>query len=341
MPAKRLLIILASLLSVLFIYGPASAYVAYDSRVVFFRTVTGDVLKLLPRAMGSYIYQNRYDFLRGMTYMERNIRTNTEKSKDLEEIKREAFERLHRDIPYCIEAFKGGEIKLDTSHTNLSGRLGMIAQSIILTKMPRFPSLEYLEAFARILESLIGENIIDVWVYYDGYGDFHSLGELLERLKDEGMPEFWHVQNKEYPLRMREDSYAMFRAPAKMKINMVVSDTEVNEMYGSIINCILDTYVYIWKCSGMDLSHPSYSAPPGTIVTRLKKRKKMDEELAARQARAAEAADKALDEITAEAEEEPEAEAAGGTSDSGGEAGGSSSSGGGSGPEPGAKAEEE
>lgn len=132
-------LILVGLL-VIIIASPASAYVSYETHSSFLETVTRDILKLLPRAMGSYIYQNRYDFIRGMTFMTRDIRVNL-KNKDLEEIRREAYERLMRDIPFCMEALKGGELKLDTSATNIAGRLGMIAFSIYLVKIPTFPDL--------------------------------------------------------------------------------------------------------------------------------------------------------------------------------------------------------
>ena len=71
-PAK---LILAGLL-VIIIASPASAYIPYDTHKMFLETVTRDILKLLPRAMGSYIYNNRYDFMRGMTFMTRDIRVN-------------------------------------------------------------------------------------------------------------------------------------------------------------------------------------------------------------------------------------------------------------------------
>ncbi len=138
--SKSVKLILAGLL-VIIIASPASAYIPYDTHEMFLETVTRDLLKLLPRAMGSYIYNNRYDFLRGMTFMTRDIRVNL-KNKDLEEIRREAYARLMRDIPFCAEALKGGELKLDTSATNIAGRLGMIAYSIILVKMPAFPDVE-------------------------------------------------------------------------------------------------------------------------------------------------------------------------------------------------------
>ena len=89
--------------------------------------------------------------MRGMTFMTREIQVNPGKCKDLEEIRREAYERLSRDIPYCVEAFKGGEIKLDTAASNVAGRLGMIVYSIMLQKMPAFPDLEYLEKFSMVL----------------------------------------------------------------------------------------------------------------------------------------------------------------------------------------------
>ncbi len=77
-------IILTGLLVIL-VVSPASAYIPYDTHKMFLETVTRDILKLLPRAMGDYIYQNRYDFLRGMTFMTRDVRVDL-KNKDLEEI---------------------------------------------------------------------------------------------------------------------------------------------------------------------------------------------------------------------------------------------------------------
>jgi hypothetical protein len=252
---------------------PAPAYVPWDTHVFFLESLTRDMLKLLPRAMGKYIYQNRYDFFRGMTVMTRDIRFGPYKMKDLEEIRREAYARLHRDIPYCVQALKSGDIKLDTSANNLSGRLGMIAYSIMLLKTPEFPDLEYYEKFSRALDEVIVDDVIDVWVYYDGYPDFCSLGELLERLKAENMPAFKHVRNDNYPGFMKQDVYAMFRAPDKHDMYMILTNRDMNEIYSNIINCILDAFVYIWKCSGMDLQHPSYAAPPGTIVERPSRRR--------------------------------------------------------------------
>jgi hypothetical protein len=167
-----------------------------------------------------------------------------------------------------VEAFKGGELKLDTSPSNLSARLGMIAYWIFLQKYPAFPDTEYLRNFQLSFERLIGQNIVDIWLYYDGYGDFNSLGELMERLQKEGMPRFTHVVNDEYPVRMRGDKFAMFRAPNKHKRNMLLSNVDVRHIYNNAMNAILDTYLYIWKKSGMDLAHPSYPIPPGTIVNR-------------------------------------------------------------------------
>lgn len=273
MPSRRLLqsILIVSLtLAAAF---PAMGYVAWENHVLFAQTVTKDVVKLLPRAMGSFIYQNEYDFMRGITFMRRNVMTNPGKQLDMEEVREQAFARLSRDIPYCVEALKGGEIKLDTSAGNVAGRLGMIAYSILVNKAPAFPDLEYLRKFSRAFDSAIGESVIDVWVYYDGYGDFHSLGELLERLRQEGMPTLRHVRNDKYPLRMREDPFAMFRAPSKFNKKLVLTDVDVNDIYSRAINCIIDTYVYIWKCSGMDLAHPSYAPPPGTIVSRPSRRR--------------------------------------------------------------------
>jgi len=266
-PAK---LILAGLL-VIIIASPASAYIPYDTHKMFLETVTRDLLKLLPRGMGSYIYNSRYDFLRGMTFMTRDISVNL-KVKDLEEIRREAYARLMRDIPFCAEALKGGELKLDASATNIAGRLGMIAYSIILVKMPAFPDVEHLEKFSRTLDEIIVENLIDLWLFYDGYGDFHSLGELMERLTPEDMPRFKHVRNDTFASTMKEDPFVMFRAPDKFDRTMLLTDIDVNYIYNNMINNILDSFVFIWKCSGMDLAHPSYAAPPGTTIKRASRR---------------------------------------------------------------------
>jgi hypothetical protein len=273
MATRRLVHFVATAALVAALTVPAMGYVAWFTHVSFVETVTKDALKLLPRAMGSFIYHNRYDFMRGMTFMTRDIQYNPRKMLDLEEIRQQAYARLSRDIPYCVSAFKGGEIKLDTSAGNLAGRLGMIAYSIILQKMPAFPDYIYLEGFSRTLDSVIAENVIDIWVYYDGYGDFHSLGELMERLKQEGMPKFIYTRNKRYAVRMREDPFAMFRPPPKFISKMVITDVDANDVYNQALNGILDAYVYIWKCSGMDLAHPSYAAPPGTVISRPSRRR--------------------------------------------------------------------
>lgn len=252
---------------------PASGYVIYDTHVHFLQALTKDMVKLMPRAMGSYIFQNRYDFFRGMTFMTRDIQFNPGKLKDLEEIRREAYERLQRDIPYCVQAFKGGEIKLDTAPANLAGRLGMIAYSIRLLKTPDFPDLEYLEKFSMLLDEAIADSQIDVFVFYDGYGDFHSLGELMERLKQTTTPAFKHVRNENYAGRMKEDVFAMFRPADKFHRQIILTDHDVNEIYSNIVNDVLDAYVYIWKCAGMDLAHPSYAAPPGTVISRPSRRR--------------------------------------------------------------------
>jgi hypothetical protein len=262
----------AAALLIMIAAAPLQAYIPYDTHVMFLDVVTKDLLRLLPRAMGSYLYQNRYDFMRGITFMTREIQVNLGKCKDLEEIKREAYERLCRDIPYCVDAFKGGEIKLDTSASNLSGRLGMIAYSIMLQKMPAFPDLEYLENFSMLLDEVIVESVIPVWLFYDGYGDFHSLGELMERLKPEDMPTFVHMKNDTYAAQMKEETFSIFRAPNKFNKNMIMTDADINYVYNNMINNILDTFVYIWKCSGMDLAHPSYAAPPGTVIKRPSRR---------------------------------------------------------------------
>ncbi len=269
MPITRLGFLIAITLILTATAFPANArFLAYDQHIAFLQAVNKDITKLLPRAMAQFLYQNQEDFMRGMTFMRRAIMSSPRKLKDFEEVRREAYARLSRDIPYCVEAFKGGEIKLDTSAANLSGRLGIIAASIVMAKLPAVPDLEYLLNVSRTVDAAIAENLIDVWVYYDGYGDFHSLGELMERFQEEGMPEFRHELNKHFPIKMREDPYSMFRAPEKFDQKIVLTDVDVNDIYNDAINCILDAFVYIWKCSGMDLAHPSYVAPPGTVISR-------------------------------------------------------------------------
>jgi hypothetical protein len=272
MSTRMLSRIAATALLIMIAAVPAQAYIPYDTHVMFLDLATKDMLRLLPRAMGSYIYQNRYDFMRGMTFMTREIRVNPGKCKDLEEIRREAYERLSRDVPYCVEAFKGGEIKLDTAASNVAGRLGMIAYSIMLQKMPAFPDLEYLERFSMFFDEALVENVIPIWLFYDGYGDFHSLGELMERLKPEDMPTFVHLKNDTYAAQMKEETFSVFRAPDKFNRNLIMTDVDINYVYSNMINNILDTFVYIWKCSGMDLAHPSYAAPPGTVIKRPSRR---------------------------------------------------------------------
>ncbi len=209
--------------------------------------------------------------MRGMTFMTRDIQTSM-KNKDLEEIRREAYARLMRDIPFCVDALKGGELKLDTSATNVAGRLGMIAYSILLTKTPNFPDLDYLEKFSRALDEIIVENLMDVWIFYDGYGDFNSCGELMERLRPDDMPTFRHVRNDSFANAVKEDPFAQFRFPERYNKSIVMTDVDVNQVYNNMINNILDAFVYIWKCSGMDLAHPSYAAPPGTVIKRASRR---------------------------------------------------------------------
>jgi hypothetical protein len=275
MPFRMPAVLLAVGLLIALSAPSAHAEVYWENQVRFSELMTKDIVKLLPRSMGAFIYQNRLGFMRGLTFMTRSIQFNTMKLKDLEEIRREAYERLSRDIPYCVEAFKGGEIKLDTSASNLAGRLGMIGYSIFLQKLPAFPDLEYLETFTRTFYTAVAENLFDLWVFYDGYGDFHSLGELMERLKQEGMPQFKYVRNEKYPVQYSEDVFAMFRAPNKFEEKMVFTDVDMNDIYNSMVNDILDAYVYIWKCSGMDLAHPSYAAPPGTVIQRPSKRREI------------------------------------------------------------------
>lgn len=273
MPTKRALHMAAVVLIVLFMVQPASSYVAYESHLVFLRYIVNDVLRMVPRSMGSFIYQNRYDFMRGLTLTTRDLKVTPLKTKDLEELKRDAYARLSRDIPYCVEAFKEGEIKLDTSASNLSGRLGFIAYNILLLNMPTFPDSQYLEDFSRTLDILIGERLIGVWVYYDGYGNFHSLGELMERLKDTQVPKFRYIRNRRFPIQVREDVFHAFRFPDKQNTQIVMTDDDVNDTYNEALNDIADVFVYIWKCSGMELAHPSYTAPPGTTITRVSARK--------------------------------------------------------------------
>jgi hypothetical protein len=246
----------------------AQAYIPYDSHVFFLDAITRDLEQIIPRAMGEYVFQNRYDFGRGLTFIERDIRRSPHKPKDLEEIRREAYERLMRDIPYVVEALRGGELKLDSANNNVSGRLGMIASSIVLLRLPEFPDVRYLESFRRAFEDSIVEGLTDIWVYYDGYGDFQCLGELMERFKRERTPTMISVRNPLYPVTMKEDTFSFFRAPDKFNRHMIFSTVDINRIYGDMINDIADAFVFIWKCSGMDLSHPSYAAPPGTVVSR-------------------------------------------------------------------------
>lgn len=271
--ARRLVHVLPAILLMLIVALPAHGAVAYETHVRCLEFLTGDLVKVLPRAMGVYLYRNRYDFLRGMTFMTRDILPNPRKMLDIEEVRKQAYTRLMRDIPYCVEAFKGGEIKLDTSDANRAGRLGMIAYSIYLLKMPEFPDLRYLEKFKLTFDDLISDSVIDVWVFYDGYRDFNCLGELMESLKDQRVPSFRFVKNKEYNAIMKEDIYAMFRAPDKFNRHIILTNRDVNNIYSDMVNSIADALVYIWKQSGMDLAHPSYAAPPGTVIDRPSRRR--------------------------------------------------------------------
>jgi hypothetical protein len=279
---SRLLKSMIPLILVLGITSPSWSQMSYENHERFLNVLTKDLVRLMPRSMAAYIFQNRQGYMRGTTAMTRDIQYNPLKLKDLEEIRREAYERLSRDIPYCIEAFRGGEIKLDTSSDNLAGRLGMIAYSVMLLKMPTLPDVEFLESFSRTFYQAIGDNIISVWLFYDGYGDFHSLGELMERLKPEGMPEFLHARNQEYPTKYQADKFAALRSPDKFLTRFLFTDLDLNNMYNAMVNDILDVYVFIWKCSGMDLAHPSYAAPPGTIIKRSTRRKETKAGLFAR-----------------------------------------------------------
>ncbi len=113
--------------------------------------MTGDLVKLLPRAMGQYIYQNRYDFFRGVTFTIRDVLGSPAKQLDLEECRNRAYERLMRDIPFVIEALKGGELKLDTNANNIAARLGMIAYDVTLASMPSFRISSSLRVLERPL----------------------------------------------------------------------------------------------------------------------------------------------------------------------------------------------
>ncbi|MBI5251073.1 MAG: hypothetical protein HY912_16415 [Desulfomonile tiedjei] len=237
------------------------------------KTMTGDVVKLLPRALGNYIYQNRHDYFRGVTFALRNVLENPGKQLDVEEVRTRSYERLMRDIPFCIEALKGGELKLDTNPGNISARLGMIAYNTLLASMPAFPDLKYFATFGTTLAAALNDNQIDIWLYYDGYGDFHSLGELMERLRPQDMPSFTKVRNEAFATALKEDIFAVFRAPQRFDRHIVMTDTDINAVYSTAMNNILDVFMYIWKCSGMDMAHPSYSAPPGTIISRPSRRR--------------------------------------------------------------------
>ena len=87
------------------------------------------------------------------------------------------------------------------------------------------------------------------------------------------MPTFRHVRSDEYAVRMRADAYAMFRAPRKYNRNMLFTNVDLMHIYNTYMNATLDALVYIWKASGMDLAHPSYAAPPGTVVRRASRRR--------------------------------------------------------------------
>jgi hypothetical protein len=206
-----------------------------------------------------------------MTFMARDVRANVHKKKDIEEIRKMAYERLMRDIPFVLEAMKGGEFKLDTHANNVAGRLGMIAYSIVLLKIPEFPDLLYYERFIQTLEEAVVEHLIDVNVIYDGYGDFKCLGELMERFKKDETPTLVHMRNDVYAAGMKEEMYSMFRPPDKFKINITFTNVDMNRVYGNMLNDICDAYLFIWKCSGMELQHASYAAPPGTLLTRLRR----------------------------------------------------------------------
>ena len=67
----------------------------------------------------------------------------------------------------------------------------------------------------------------------------------------------------------------MFQPPPKHERRIIVTDIDMNNIYNDIINGIMATYVYVWKCSGMDLAHPSYMAPPGTIIARRSSRREV------------------------------------------------------------------
>ena len=155
---------------------------------------------------------------------------------------------------------------------NLDALLACFHSNAVIIEVNR--RIEGIDEIRRWAENeVIGGNLIDVWVYYDGYGDFNSLGELMERFQDGITPSYRYVRNKKFPVELREDIFSMMRFPKKFKEQMILNDAQVNYMYNEMVNGILDAYVFIWKCSGMDMAHPSYPVPPGTIISKPTQRK--------------------------------------------------------------------
>jgi len=94
----------------------------------------------------------------------------------------------------------------------------------------------------------------------------------METLKAGDMPTFKYFRDRDFNAKMKEDMYAVFRAPEQFTPHVVLTNRHVNNIYSNMINGIADTFTYIWKASGMDLAHPSYAAPPGTIIDRPSRR---------------------------------------------------------------------
>ncbi len=93
---RKYCIAFAAIVSILALNRGVSAYNNYDLHVAFLQQLTKDAVKLMPRAMAYYIYQNDYDFFRGITFMIRGIEDGPRKLKDIEIIYRHPL--LHLSI---------------------------------------------------------------------------------------------------------------------------------------------------------------------------------------------------------------------------------------------------
>ena len=109
MPFKRFIQLMAAGCMVIALSSGACAQDYFYRHTTLSRSVLKDLEKLLPRAMGYYIYRNQDDFMRGITFMTRQIQTGPAKNKDIEEIRREAYARLMRDIPVPALRHSKGE----------------------------------------------------------------------------------------------------------------------------------------------------------------------------------------------------------------------------------------